>query len=241
MSAPPAPSGASSLQGLHPLVVAGIVTAASTITSYAAPTRIAATAVGIVFLAATWIWTLRDGGEAGPWGLALGGLLDRDALDPRRLLRDGARALAWALAFALVLFPPFVFGYRWWWKPVAAFTWRWHHAPLDDVAGQIFVVALPEEAFFRGYLQTALDLRWPPRWRIAGATLGPAWLVSAAIFAIGHLLTLPNPGRLAVFFPALVFGWLRARTGGIGAGVAFHAACNLFASILGRGFGVTPP
>ncbi|HVY47347.1 MAG TPA: myxosortase family intramembrane protease, partial [Minicystis sp.] len=90
-----------------------------------------------------------------------------------------------------------------------------------------------------GYLQSELDLAWPPRWRLFGADLGPGWLVSAAVFAVGHVLTISSPARLAVFFPALVFGWLRARTRGIGAGVVFHALCNLFAATLGRGYGVS--
>ena len=52
------------------------------------------------------------------------------------------------------------------------------------------------------------------------------------------MLTIRHPSRLAVFFPALVFGWLRRRTGGVGAPVVFHAACNVFASALGRGYGL---
>jgi uncharacterized protein len=100
------------------------------------------------------------------------------------------------------------------------------------------VIALPEEAFFRGYLQTSLDRVWPPRWRVLGADLGPGWLLSAAIFALGHVLTIRHPARLAVFFPALVFGWLRRRTGGVGASVLFHASCNVFSATLGRGFGL---
>ena len=63
-------------------------------------------------------------------------------------------------------------------------------------------------------------------------------ILTCAAFALGHVLTEPNPGRLAVFFPALVFGWLRARTGGVGASIVFHALCNLFASTLGRGYGL---
>ena len=63
------------------------------------------------------------------------------------------------------------------------------------------------------------------------------WLVGAALFAAGHLCTEFNPGRLAVFFPALVFGFLRARTRGVGAGIVFHALCNLFASYLGQSYG----
>jgi membrane protease YdiL (CAAX protease family) len=46
----------------------------------------------------------------------------------------------------------------------------------------------------------------------------------------------PNVQRLAVFFPALVFGWMRARTGSILAGATFHALCNLFADVLHTSF-----
>jgi membrane protease YdiL (CAAX protease family) len=74
--------------------------------------------------------------------------------------------------------------------------------------------------------------------RVLGADLGPGWLLASAIFAAGHVLTIPHPARLAVFFPALVFGWLRQRTGGIGASVLFHASCNLFSAALGRGYGL---
>jgi membrane protease YdiL (CAAX protease family) len=48
----------------------------------------------------------------------------------------------------------------------------------------------------------------------------------------------PVPARLAVIFPSLVFGWLRARTGGIGASLTFHAMCNVLSEILGRAYGV---
>jgi membrane protease YdiL (CAAX protease family) len=50
--------------------------------------------------------------------------------------------------------------------------------------------------------------------------------------------TVPLPTRLAVFFPALLFGWLRARTGGIGASLTFHMLCNVYSQALGRGYGM---
>ena len=56
--------------------------------------------------------------------------------------------------------------------------------------------------------------------------------MSSALFALGHLLVIPNPQRLAVFFPALVFGWMRARTGSIAAGATFHALCNVVSDVL---------
>ncbi|MGH7327213.1 MAG: myxosortase family intramembrane protease, partial [Polyangiaceae bacterium] len=103
---------------------------------------------------------------------------------------------------------------------------------------QLFVIALPEEAFYRGYLQSRLDDVFTSRWNLAGASVTPSIVITSAIFALGHLATVHDPSRLAVFFPSLVFGWLRARTKGVGASIFFHAFCNIFSELLGRGFGL---
>jgi hypothetical protein len=222
-----------------PLLAAAITSALVTAASYLAPERYAATAVGVLFLAAAWWLVLRhDEVTVRAYGLSLGGLLEPARLDRGRLARETAGALGWALLLIAITFPPFWFGYRWWWHPHHAFALRWPPSIFDEIAGQLVVIALPEEAFFRGYLQTSLDRSWPPRWRILGADLGPGWLLASAIFAVGHVLTIRHPARLAVFFPSLVFGWMRARTGGVGAGVVFHASCNIFSAMLGRGYGL---
>ena len=235
--APAAPPQAPGLGAA--LGAAAATTAVVTAVSHLVPKH-AATLVGLAFLAATWLLVLRrDEATIRAYGLSLGGLLEPVAVEPRRGARDAARALGWVLLLVALVYPLFWLGYRFYWHASTPFVLRWPPKLLDEVAGQLLVTALPEEAFFRGYLQTSLDLTWPPRWRVLGATLGPGWLVSAAIFAVGHLLTVPSPARLAVFFPALLFGWLRARTGGIGAGVVFHAACNLFSATLARGYGLS--
>ena len=102
-----------------------------------------------------------------------------------------------------------------WWIPLA-------------VLFQLALIALPEEYFYRGYLQHRLaDVVRDRR-----LTVGPVWISSAnvvasGLFALGHLIIGWDPARLAVFFPSLLFGWLRERTGSIAASVVFHAACNL--------------
>jgi len=162
------------------------------------------------------------------------------------------------LALAIVItFPLFIIAFfkfydvaclpriDWWGPAISRFCpgsgWRsaWGSGPLrlpPDFAlltlNQILVIALPEELFFRGYLLGRLEARWPSRMRLAGAPVGWALLVSALLFALGHVLVDFNPQRLAVFFPALVFGWMRARTGSIAAGTAYHALCNLLADVL---------
>lgn len=223
-----------------PLLVSLLATVVATALSYALPDSQAATGVGLVFLVFTYVLVLRDGdaGTVRESGLSLGGLFEPEPLSPTRITRSGLGALAWALAFAALLFPPFWLGFVLWHAPAA------HFSPISlavigrDVLGQVFGVAFPEEVFFRGYLQSALDRAWPPRWKVLGAPLGPSLLVASAVFALGHLSTDPHPARLAVFFPSLVFGLLRARTGGVGAPIAFHALCNLFASYLGRSYGL---
>jgi membrane protease YdiL (CAAX protease family) len=101
---------------------------------------------------------------------------------------------------------------------------------------QLVVVAVPEELFFRGYLLSRLEQRWPPGRRLLGAPVGLALLLSSALFALGHVLVDFNPQRLAVFFPGLVFAWMRARTGSLAPAALFHALCNLYSDLLHEAF-----
>ncbi len=217
-------------------IVTGVVTAASAFL----PDRYVATAVGFLFLGATWALVWRgDDARVERSGLALGGIVLPGPLDGRRLVRSTGTSLAWALAFAAITFVPFFFGWRTFWHARGTFglhVQAWD--TLNEVFGQLVIIALPEEAFYRGYLQSRLDEALPGRVRILGATVGPALIVSSIIFALGHFATIREPARLAVFFPSLVFGWLRARTKGIGASVAFHASCNIFSELLGKGYRV---
>ena len=173
-------------------------------------------------------------------------------LDPIKL---NAKVLGAGLA---VTFPAFLLGFFWFYGVVcgpygepfarwfAGLCARWpgwrggvltfpHSFPLLAL-NQLVVVAIPEELFFRGYLLGRLEERWPSQRRLFGAPVGAALLVSSVLFAVGHVVVVPNPQRLAVFFPALVFGWMRARTGSIAAGAAFHALCNLFSDVLHTSF-----
>jgi membrane protease YdiL (CAAX protease family) len=224
----------------RPLLVAVVTTACVTALSYWLPEEYAATGVGFGFLAATWWVALRnESASAAHYGLSLGGLFDAEPLSARRLTREGGRALGWALMIAALVFPFFWVGFVLWWRPQQPFVPGPMPAWNDDLLGQMLVIALPEEAFYRGYLQTAFDDAHPPRIKLLGARVGPGLFVSAALFAVGHVLTEVHPNRLAVFFPALLFGWLRARTGGIGASVALHALSNLFSAYLARSYGLS--
>jgi len=97
-------------------------------------------------------------------------------------------------------------------------------------AVQLLAVALPEELFYRGWMQTSWGRKGASR-RILRAEIGPGFLATQALFAAGHLVTL-QPWRLATFFPGLLFGWLRARTGGVVAPAVAHALSNLLVLFL---------
>jgi membrane protease YdiL (CAAX protease family) len=216
------------------------VTAVVTLATAVFPPSWHATLVGFAFLGTTWALVWRhDDASVRRAGLALAGLVIPGPLDLRGVARSAVHSLGWALAVFAIVAVPYFIGWRFWWAPKLPFSLTLRpQVEMSEMLGQVLVIAFPEEAFYRGYLQSRLDDAWPPRWRVLGANVGPGLFVGAAIFALGHLATIAVPARLAVFFPALVFGWLRARTNGIGASIAFHALCNLYAQALGRGYGV---
>jgi membrane protease YdiL (CAAX protease family) len=155
----------------------------------------------------------------------------------------------WGVGACAVVLPPFALGFALFVKALPALPpdvrallapYVGHAHPLAlhlpptasatfDLLGRILgnaAVALAEEYFYRGYLTLRFEERWPPRARLLGAPFGRAALLTAALFAVGHLLE-PAPWRLAVFVPALLFAWLRARTGTIVAAALCHFVCNV--------------
>lgn len=106
---------------------------------------------------------------------------------------------------------------------------------LNFTLVQLLLVALPEEVFFRGYLQTRLDQIFDAETRVLRVDISIASVcVTSILFAIAHLLTVPSPYRLAVFFPSLLFGWMRRACDSVASAVFFHAACNVFLEIASR-------
>ncbi|MSP63966.1 MAG: JDVT-CTERM system CAAX-type protease [Myxococcales bacterium] len=164
------------------------------------------------------------------------------------------RNLLLVAAAVAAIFPLFLIGYLGWERIACAlpalrslaplpctqasmwsrFTPRLPAGALELAAGQLLVVAVPEEFFFRGFVQGRLAEVWPAR-GILGVPAGPI-LVAAALFALCHPIVQGNLATLAVFFPGLVFGWLRARTGSLLPCTLFHALCNLYIESLQRSF-----
>lgn len=199
-------------------------------------------AVGFLFTA---LHMARKHGGAAELGIDLAGVLEAAPEEAERGLPHALVAavprllseLLVACLVAAVIFPPFVLLFRAYHGVTHPFSLQLPGALLDYVATQLLVVALPEEALFRGYLQTRLGQVFPARSRLFGVELSfPALGCQALLFALLHFLVGFSPYRLAVFFPGLLFGFLRAYRGGIGAAIWFHAMSNLFSEILTRGY-----
>ena len=125
-------------------------------------------------------------------------------------LLAGAGAIAFFLFVRLPL-PPSITPYR-------------GAVPLTAAvaAHHLLLVALPEEVFFRGYLYDAFE-----------ETGREPVLPVALLFAIGHFVIAPSPFRLLTFFPALLLGWGRKRSGNVYVPTAVHFLYNLFPSLIG--------
>jgi hypothetical protein len=186
------------------------------------------------------------------YGIALGGVLTPDegreahgvlggVIDLARALLLAlpllGRELAVALAVCAMVFPPFVLGFYLWHAPEQPFAFLPHSQFTSYLLTQVVVVGLPEEMFFRGYMQGRLEDAWPRRVRLLGADVSLlALVVQAALFAVLHFVVEVHVARLAVFFPALLFGWLRSLRRSIGAAVFVHALCNVLSDLLTRGW-----
>jgi len=137
------------------------------------------------------------------------------------------------LAVITAVFVPYAVGHYalWHWWFGATFHLRLPPQLIPSALDQIFIVALPEEFFFRGYLQTQCDHVWGTPYRLMGAACGVGLPFTAGVFAFCHVLY-GGPVRLVVFFPALLYGWLRARSTTIAVPVLYHAGSNLLMQIM---------
>src|SRR5882724_9275150 len=104
-----------------------------------------------------------------------------------------------------------------------------------ELGTELLVIGIPEEAFFRGYLQSRWNERFGRPWAVFGARVGPGLLIQSTIFAICHLAT-GDWTRIRVFFFALLAGWLRERSGSVAAPAAYHAVANVWYRLLASNF-----
>ncbi len=145
-------------------------------------------------------------------------------------LNQFARSLGWFLLTALLVFPVIEFGNRYFLE--IFFHQHYiggHWRGISRVAFfHLFLIALPEEFFYRGFIQSQLNRVWGRPWKFLGAPIGKGLLITAFLFALSHSMIMLRWWHFSIFFPALVFGWLRERTNSITASALFQALCNVY-------------
>jgi len=182
---------------------------------------------------------------------------DEDFQDYGLTVNPIGRGLLTFLIVSLIIFPLFTLGFYFYYRMACAaaisgtplpaqisslcrrFVGSWRNVRFrlppkfgEKALVQLIVTGFSEEYFFRGYVQSRLNVVWPPNPNIYRHPVGRSTLVTSFLFAIGHPLVDLNPLRLAVFFPSLAFCWIRQATGSIMASVFFHASCNLISDVL---------
>lgn len=155
--------------------------------------------------------------------------------DFRGLLLD----LRFFLVFSAIIFLPYVLVYIAYHNVIAAlgdkivqFSFNLPPRLPVEILTQIFVVALPEELFYRGYLQGTLLKRWPNHHFIFGLPVGKAVIITNLIFACAHLLGTWSILRLLTFFPGMLFSYLVYKNKNLVSAILFHATCNIVSMIL---------
>jgi membrane protease YdiL (CAAX protease family) len=105
--------------------------------------------------------------------------------------------------------------------------------PIHAMPGTLVVAALAaplEELVFRGILLALADRALPPRWNVAGARIGWGGVAVTIAFIGLHGLSI---GMLVGIVPAaLLYLWLRARTGSLAAPILAHLAWNLIVLLM---------
>lgn len=104
-------------------------------------------------------------------------------------------------------------------------TFRLQHVPAETWLYQATMPGLVEETVFRGVLLALADRLFVQRWSLAGARLGWGGVLVTLIFVglhgfSAHVLT-------GVLPAALLYLWLRARTGSLMLPIIAHNAWNL--------------
>lgn len=152
-----------------------------------------------------------------------------------------ARDAGQALVAAAMTFPPFAVAHHVWQVHVlrggdAAYAFTVPGDLAQTLLQNTLLVALPEEMFYRGFVEHRLDRLWPTRRMVWLVPLSRTVVVTSALFALGHFLGEYNPARLGPFFPAFLFSGLTRRGGSISGAVLYHGLSNAFSAFLVAGY-----
>lgn len=136
-----------------------------------------------------------------------------------QIIKSDLIRTAWV---SVVTLSCFAFGYYWFLGDKVYFYPLFSWSLLSSFLVNLGLIALPEEVFYRGFLQSRLGFK--------------AVLLINLLFALGHFVGEYDPARLLPFFPGLVFSWLVYRSGTLIGATFYHALCNVFSEWLVSSF-----
>lgn len=143
------------------------------------------------------------------------------------VMRWELRRALWGLGVSAIIIGAYVLVFCVFVRPgvdVGAILGSYAPAGLVGIAVQMFVIALTEEVFFRGYLLQRI-----------GMTITGVVIVSA-LFALGHFVVAffgaswgagASIVTLLTFFPSLVMGYMYLRSRNLWPPIIFHFLANM--------------
>lgn len=154
---------------------------------------------------------------------------------PKKLFipsKEGLKLFLWVTVATLVFYPPLFFAYN------LGFMHRALAAPSANEVMKaltkgliaIAVAAIPEEFFFRGYIQEHVFSTFDKK---ILKIVSLKNLFTSLIFGLVHALAFLDIGRAATFFPSLLFGLFTEKSRGrIFYSISYHVVSNILAFIL---------
>ena len=146
--------------------------------------------------------------------------------------KNGLRTFLWFAGAIILFYPPLYFGWmitvehRIWSAPESSEVFK----ALQKGLLLLLVAGIPEEVFFRGYLQHSV---FKKRDTFVIPLISQRNLIVSLLFATTHAIAFLNPMRLNVFFPSLLFGYLVEKSkGSLFYAIAMHILSNFIAMFL---------
>ena len=170
-----------------------------------------------------------------PAALFLLPLISDKAFRPKKLFMpsaEGLKLFLWVTVATLVFYPPLFFTYNIGFLHRALATPTTNELMKAVTKGliAIAVAAIPEEFFFRGYLQEHVFSTFDKK---ILKIISLKNLFTSLLFGLVHALAFLDITRAATFFPSLLFGLFTEKSRGrIFYSISYHVVSNILAFIL---------
>ncbi len=154
---------------------------------------------------------------------------------PKKLFipsKEGLKLFLWVTLATLVFYPPLFFAYNitFLHRTIASPTTQELMRAVTKGLIAIAVAAIPEEFFFRGYIQEHVFAGFDKK---ILKIISLKNLFTSLLFGLVHAVAFLDITRAATFFPSLLFGLFTEKSRGrIFYSISYHVVSNILAFIL---------